>query len=270
MIKLGVFDLDGTLLTSDGRLPETFYRDVELLHCRNVSVAIASARPAQFLFEMFDRDVDLLISGEDGNIFFRGRQLLCARYVSGELTARVYAIAAGRDDVAVVCSGPDGLYVSAGHYRRFIAWGLGRFMPEAPKEPAEDTKLCKIHVYCRDGIEAAKQMVSSVFAEMQARGDVLETGYGWIGITEKNSNKASAVRFFQEYLNVGDDETAVFGDSSNDIPMFALTEHAYAMKNAPADVRQKAKRVTEDDNDHNGAMQALLRLTLPPDERGPV
>ena len=33
------------------------------------------------------------------------------------------------------------------------------------------------------------------------------------------------------------------------------------MKNAPADVRQKAGHTTEDDNDHNGAMKALLSLT---------
>ena len=86
MIKLGVFDLDGTLLTSKNKLPETFYQDLELLHSRNVSVAIASARPAQFLFEMFDRDVDLLISGEDGNIFFRGKQIGRA---TSELQSRI-------------------------------------------------------------------------------------------------------------------------------------------------------------------------------------
>ncbi len=262
MIKLGVFDLDGTLLTSEGRLPETFYQDVETLHSRGVSAAIASARPVQFLFEMFDRDVDLLISGEDGNIFFRGKQLLHARYVPAELIARVCAIAAERDDVAVICSGLEDTYVSAEHYRRFNAWGMGRFMPEAPRDMTGDAKICKIHLLCRDGIEAAKQMVSSpVFEELRALSDIHESGYGWIGITEKDSNKASAVRFFQKYLNIGNDETAVFGDSSNDIPMFELTENSYAMKNAPLDIRQRANHVTEDDNDHNGAMKTLLGIT---------
>ena len=113
----------------------------------------------------------------------------------------------------------------------------------------------------RDGVEAAKQMVSTVFAELSSCCDVTESDYGWIGITEKGSNKANAVRFFRKYLNIGSDETAVFGDSSNDIPMFELTENSYAMKNAPADIRQKAKHVTDEDNDHNGAMKEHLRLT---------
>ena len=232
-----------------------------MLHSRNVSVAIASARPAQFLFDMFDRDVDMLISGEDGNIFFRGKQLLHVRYVSAELIARVYAITAKRDDTAVLCTGPDDMYVSAEHYRRFVEWGKGRFMPEAPKDLTENAKVCKIHVMCRDGAEATKQMIPSVFAEIQGDSDVTGSGYGWIGITAKDSNKAAAVRFFQQYLNISDDETAVFGDSANDIPMFELTENSYAMKNAPADIRQMAKHTTAYDNDHNGAMKTLLSLT---------
>ena len=212
MVKLGVFDLDGTLLTSEDKIPVTFYQDVELLRSRGVSVAIASARSAQFLFEMFDRDVDMLISGEDGNIFFRGKQLLHVRYVFAELIARVYAITAGRDDTAVLCTGPDDMYVSAEHYRRFVKWGKGRFMPEAPKDLTENAKVCKIHVLCRDGAEAAKRMIPSVFAEIQGDSDVTGSGYGWIGITAKDSNKAAAVRFFQQYLNISDDETAVFGN----------------------------------------------------------
>ena len=260
MIKLGVFDLDGTLLNSEGRLPETFYQDVEWLRRRGVSVAIASARPAQFLFEMFDRDVDLLISGEDGNLFFRGKRLLHARYVSAELVAGVYEITAGRDDVAIICTGPDCISVSGEHFRRFAEWWLGRFLPDEPKAVTGSDQFCKIHVFCRDGIEAAKRMVSTVFAEMRDSSDIQESGYGWIGIVRKDSSKASAVRFFQEYLNISSDETAVFGDSSNDIPMFELTGNAYAMKNAPADIRRKANHVTGDDNDHNGAMKTLIGL----------
>ena len=261
MIRLGVFDLDGTLLTGEGRLPETFYDDVALLRSRHVSVAIASARPAQFLFEMFDRDVDLMISGEDGSIFFRGKQLLHARYVSSGSIARVRAIADARDDIAVICTGPDCVSVAAEHHRRFIEWGLAHFMPKTPTEPAGNARFCKIHVYCRDGVEAAKRMAASVFAEIVAEADVREAGYGWIGITGKDANKASAVRFFQRYLNIGEDETAVFGDSSNDVPMFETTENAFAMKNAPAEIQQKAKHVTEDDNEHNGAMKTLIRIT---------
>ncbi len=132
MIKLGVFDLDGTLLTGEDKLPDTFYGDVELLARRGVSIALASARPARFLFEMFDRDTDLLISGEDGNIFFRGKKLLHARFVSSELIDRIGNIIQKHENLAVFYSGPEELYVSEEHYLRFLEWGYKRFMPDSP------------------------------------------------------------------------------------------------------------------------------------------
>ena len=46
MIRLGVFDLHGTLLTSEDRLPEHSYSDVELPARRGVSAALVGARPA--------------------------------------------------------------------------------------------------------------------------------------------------------------------------------------------------------------------------------
>ena len=87
MVKLGVFDLDGTLLTGDGRLPETFWQDLELLHGRGVSVAIASARPARFLFAMFDRDTDLLISGDSTGSLTDAKDLV---YASQEWISKQY------------------------------------------------------------------------------------------------------------------------------------------------------------------------------------
>ncbi len=103
-------------------------------------------------------------------------------------------------------------------------------------------------------------MIASDFREISRSYDVTESGYGWIGVMEKDSSKASAVRFFQRYLEIGDNETAVFGDSSNDVPMFALTRYSFAMKNAPPDIQRQAAYVTKEDNDHNGAMKTLIEL----------
>lgn len=261
MIKLGVFDLDGTLLTSDNKLPQTFYSDVELLARRGVSVALASARPARFLFEIFDRDIDLLISGEDGNVFFRGKELLHARFVSPELINHIGTIVQKYDNLAVIYSGLEELYVSEEHYTRFLEWGYKHFMPDSPKDLSGNEEICKIHVFCRGGVDSAKSMIASDFLEISRSYDVTESGYGWIGVMERDSNKASAVRFFQRYLKVGNDETAVFGDSSNDVPMFALTKHSFAMKNAPLDIQQQAANVTKEDNNHNGAMKTLIELS---------
>ena len=263
MIKLGVFDLDGTLLDSEGNLPETFYSDAEKLGERGVHVAIASARPVQFLFGIFDRDVDILISGEDGNIFFRGKKLLHARYLSFDLINRVRERIAQRDDMATIFSSLDALYVSREDFDRLTKWGLERFLPEEPSALSGEEKITKIHLYCSGGVEMAKEMVAVFFNDLADDCDVMEVGHGWIGFTEKGSNKASAVRFFQEYLELSGDEIAVFGDSENDLHMFELTKYSFAMKNADESIKEKAAFITDEDNDHNGAMKALLKATCP-------
>lgn len=261
MIKLGVFDLDGTLLDSEGKLPDTFYSDLKKLDERGVHVAIASARPVQFLFEIFDRDADILISGEDGNIFFRGKKLLHVRYLSFDLINRVRERIAERDDMAVIFSSLDALYVSEEDHDRLTKWGLERFLPAESSSLTGEEKISKIHLYCSGGAGMAKEMIATVFNDLEDVCDLLEAGYGWIGFTEKNSNKASAVRFFQDYMGLSDDEIAVFGDSENDLYMFELTKYSFAMKNADESIREKAAFVTEEDNDHNGAMKALLKAT---------
>ena len=261
MIKLGVFDLDGTLLDSEGKLPETFYSDVEVLSKRGAHVAIVSARPARFLFDIFDRDVDILISGEDGNIFFKGRELLHARFISFDLINKVRDRIAQRSDVAVAFTSLDELYVSSEDFDRLKRWVLQRFLPEAPSSLSGREQICKIHLYCSGGVSMAKEMIAGTFHDLVDECDMFEAGYGWIGFMGKGSNKASAVRFFQNHLGLADDEIAVFGDSENDLPMFDLTKHSFAMKNADESVRGRAASVTEYDNDHNGAMKALLENT---------
>lgn len=261
MIKLGVFDLDGTLLDSEGKLPKTFYSDIEALRKRGTHVAIVSARPARFLFEIFDRDVDILISGEDGNVFFKGNELLHARFLSFDLIDKVKERIAGRNDVAVAFSSLDELYISSDDYSRLKQWGLERFLPEAPSDLSGREQICQIHLYCSGGVAMAKEMIAGTFRDLDDECDMFEAGYGWIDFMGKGSNKASAVRFFQDYLDLSDEEIAVFGDSENDLPMFELTKYSFAMKNADASVREKAAQVTEYDNDHNGAMRALLEIT---------
>lgn len=262
MIKLGVFDLDGTLLTSNGNLPNSFSNDVNELKDLGVKVAIASARPSRFLFELFDNDVDLLISGEDGNIFYHGRELLKVRYLDMELINRVKELVKDNVTLALGFSGLNELYVSNKDYERFIKRGLKRFMPEEPKDLRGDEKICKIHLFCSGGVDEAKRMIDDELSSLKEFCDLQESGYGWIGIMNKNSNKTTAIQFFKEYLNITEDEIAVFGDSSNDIPMFETVKYSFAMKNASSDIKEKALFVTKEDNDHNGAMKALKELAL--------
>ena len=63
------------------------------------------------------------------------------------------------------------------------------------------------------------------------------SGKGLFEITDAKTNKATAVRWLAEYLNVTKDEVAVYGDGGNDLDMLAMFPHSYA----PAAAQERAK-----------------------------
>lgn len=262
MIKLAIFDLDGTLLNNETKLDKNFYDNVKLLKDNGITVAISTARPIKSIFHIFDKGVEnLLISGEDGNVFFKEDKLIEARFVPLNVINTVNETLKHHDEIATLYTSIDDLFVSEIDHDRFIKWGLSDFVYEKPNPLPSDAKICKIHCYCKGGRKKAIKMINNELSQLASELDILESGFGWIGITEKGSNKAASVKFFMDYLNIkNSDEVAVFGDSGNDVPMFKMTKNSYAMKNAIDDIKKQANFVTEFENHENGAMREVLKF----------
>lgn len=68
-------------------------------------------------------------------------------------------------------------------------------------------------------------------------------GCGFIDIYNKGASKGRGIKILQEHLGVGPEETAVFGDSPNDISMFSCAEYSYAVEGASKEVKNAAKAV---------------------------
>lgn len=262
MIKLVVFDLDGTLLNNETKLHDDFYDNVKLLKENGITVAISTARPIRSIFYIFDKGVnDILISAEDGNAFFKGNELLEAKFLPRSVISTVNNTLLGNNEIATLYTSLDNLYVSESDHDRFIKWGLNNYVDKNPNPLTPDAKICKIHCYCKGGREMAFQMIDNTLSSLTDELDILESGFGWLGITEKGSNKGASVKFFMDYLNIKDSsEVAVFGDSGNDVPMFQMTKNSFAMKNAIDDIKRQANFVTEFRNDENGAMREALKF----------
>ena len=76
-------------------------------------------------------------------------------------------------------------------------------------------------------------------------GETLEAHYSGITveIMKKDVNKANALKMLLNMLELEESETAVIGDSGNDIPMFDAFENSFCMKKAPKQVKSKAKHI---------------------------
>ena len=63
----------------------------------------------------------------------------------------------------------------------------------------------------------------------------------WLEIFSSNASKSNAVIQLKEMLNA--DETVVFGDNMNDLPMFEVSDRCYAVSNAVPELKEKASAI---------------------------
>ena len=78
----------------------------------------------------------------------------------------------------------------------------------------------------------------------------------WLEICPDNSTKAKAILRLKE--ETGADRLVVFGDSVNDLPMFAAADEAYAVSNAIDDVKAAATGIIGS-NDEDSVARFIAR-----------
>ncbi len=82
-------------------------------------------------------------------------------------------------------------------------------------------------------------------------------GLNWIDIHHIQASKGNAVEVLRAELNVSN--VICFGDSDNDLSMFAVADEAYAPANAKTEVKAAATGVLEHNNDDD-AVARYLRI----------
>lgn len=69
------------------------------------------------------------------------------------------------------------------------------------------------------------------------------------------------MRFLQNLLNISSEQTIVFGDGLNDIPLFEHAQYNVAMDNAYPELKSKANLISIN-NDRDGVIETLNTLLI--------
>lgn len=77
--------------------------------------------------------------------------------------------------------------------------------------------------------------------------DIYTPGYHWLEFTSAVGTKAHAVEKIRTLTRA--DSLVCFGDSHNDLPMFAIAEQAYAMANSAVEVKARATAIIGSNSD---------------------
>lgn len=83
----------------------------------------------------------------------------------------------------------------------------------------------------------------------------------WIDIPHKDVDKGKTIRFLQNLLNISSEQTIVFGDGLNDIPLFRHARYKVAMDNAYPELKSKAN-LSSINNDRDGVIETLNTLLI--------
>lgn len=89
--------------------------------------------------------------------------------------------------------------------------------------------------------------------------DIYERGSWWLELTSSAGTKAMALAALKD--EIGADQLVCFGDNHNDLPMFAIADHAVAVANAEPEVRAAADEVIGV-NDADSVADWIARYTL--------
>ena len=259
MIKFIATDMDGTLLNSKKELSPEFYDVFEELKKRNILFAAASGRQYYTLAKEFDEiKEDMLFIAENGTlVIYKGKEL-AVNGLDRDLANELIRIGRTIDNSSVVLCGKNSAYVECDDER---------FLGEVKKyyerceivedlEKVDDTVL-KVTMCDFNGSEKNSH---KYFKKYENDLQVAIAGDIWLDITAGGVNKGVAIKEIQELLNIGFDETMVFGDYLNDLEMMKSAYYSYAMENAHEDLKKVSRFITEKNNDEDGVMYQIKEV----------
>ncbi len=267
MKTLYLSDLDGTLLRSDGTVSEFATSVINSLPDRGISFSYATARSRTTALKATEGiTVPLPLVVYNGAFICRSDngELLYKHVFSREEASQIMACFNACGLSPVVYSLQDG----AEHFsylRDKLSEGTKAFLSTRSGDP-RDTPLSSpdrlldgevFYFNCiGDAVELRRcydllrDSHSCLYYNDPATGDC------WLELMPKGTSKAAAALALKKLL--GAERLVVFGDSVNDLSLFAVADEAYAVANASEELKAKAT-ATIPSNDEDSVPLFLIR-----------
>lgn len=265
--KYIAIDIDGTLFDDHDHFDLTrFNRDVEKLASQGVTLIVASGNSYDALQAIF-KDCPLVTTfvAENGGRLIIDQQELTSHYHHrGTLQQLLTYLQANvpKPDLLSL-SGSQATHIAEEYRAVPVPFYPHHDYFSQVSEITEPIYNLNINWYQQqpslEELQAIGTQVNSHFPEVTA---TYSGSYG-IDILPAGVNKGQGLQelitgYFHNSLN----RVIVFGDSSNDLPMFRVAGTGVAMKNASPDLLAIADRVTGFDNNHDGLLNEIEKIFM--------
>ena len=254
MGKLLLFDLDGTLLTSDKKISEANL--IALRKCREIGylIGVSSSRSEQnclsFLGEL---NSDILITS-GGALVKKNDEYIYKATFSEEQTNEMINIAKQicGFDCEITIDTIDKHYwnYKVNPFNTSETWGQSSWT-DYSNFREEALKMC---------VEIFDDSTANKLKDALTDCDCIRFSDGhWYKFTKKGVTKEDSIRFVCESFSISTDEIIAFGDDYSDIGMLKISGIGVAMGNAIDDVK-KISDIVIGSNDESGIAEYLNHL----------
>jgi len=256
MKKLIFFDIDGTLLDHDKKVPATTKESIRGLQEAGHIVAIATGR-APYHFEELREElgIDSYVCLNGQYVVYQGQPLYgnpIAQEALQQLTEQAVQL-----DHPIIYAGSEAMKMNVTeHVHIDSSWGeLKLTIPEYDPEYYVGRDIYQAIIFCTEEEETA------YIKRFSGQLDFVRWGPYGIDVLPAGGSKAGGIKQLVQLLEFDLEDTIAFGDYLNDLEMLAYVGHGVAMGNAPEIVKQAARHVTRD-VDQDGIQHGLRMLGL--------
>ncbi len=269
-IKLVVFDLDGTLLTSNHVISHHSILAIEELKKKGILIAIASGR----IYTMLESFVytlqleDFIISSNGASIdSLKEKKIISQIFLDVNDAKRLIEFCVNHKIECNVltrkaCFFPE----NSKRKKRFEIYNeLAMTQGLSPIEILtynlhfeNEEHIEKILIH---EINSMKLKKVKKFIDQHTNLHYTSSGSGIMDVSPKGITKGNAVRKIATYTNIDLNQVCVFGDYDNDISMFEIAGISVVMSNGSNQALKSADFITQS-NDDEGIAYAIKEIIL--------
>lgn len=258
--KMVFFDIDGTILTKEGKIPKETKEAVERLKEKNIDVCIATGRPHSGSIKIGkELGIDSFITFNGSHVIYKGKEVF-THSIPDQIVERVIGESHKRD-IPVLLNRFKGNYATnVDHPYVKEATVPLCFEPEPFANVITELSL--------DDITETYQML--LFCEKEKEVELeglfndltLSRWHKYVtDIFLPNVNKSLGIQKLLEHLDICPTQSIAFGDEMNDKEMLSFVGMGVAMGNCNKELIPYSKNVTTSVEDA-GIFNALKKLDL--------
>lgn len=257
MIRLFASDLDGTLLNEHHECDEKIEKGIQKIIDAGKIFTVATGRGIKMVNLKKAGDISYYICLNGAAVLDPKKQLLHCEPIDKEVLSKIMDVF---EDLNLEYVSWNKVYSridkeSVLRYRKNVwkeaandSW-LDRFLNNIivnfeclqSKEEILQKDICKINYHFSDDTDTSR--LDDFLKQYDDKLVNAPSGDGIYEITKNGVNKASAVSWLADFLNISKEEVAVYGDGGNDIMMLSSFKHSYTPSTGSIEAKEATSQI---------------------------